>query len=118
MGTRTVKRQREKLLSNHTSPGERQLTIVDPAEALQARRGGAYDDAAAARVPAQVVDAEGGGVDDALEVDVEDGGGGLPGVAVLVELDAGDVVDAGADAGVGEDVVDLAVVFFGRFESL
>lgn len=27
-------------------------------------------------------------------------------------------VDCGRDAGVGEDVVDLAVVFFGRFESL
>lgn len=27
-------------------------------------------------------------------------------------------VNCGRDAGVGEDVVDLAVVFFGRFESL
>jgi hypothetical protein len=91
------------------------LTVIDSAERLQSSAGAHEDDAAALGLLLHVVKGQAGGVDEAPQANVEQLVGRLLELTLVVRLQ-GQVVGAGADASVGKDAVDAAMVLLGLLE--
>ncbi len=96
--------------------GREAFTIIDGAEALEPRGRAIDDETTTTWVLTDIVDREGRCVDCTFEIDIKHDAVWLLRISVVVKLDSIDVVGLWPDSRVGEDVVDLAMEFYGLLE--